>query len=526
MALENFGGNFGRALRILRVLGEHDATFVFDRFGLPGWMQSVLRIAAGRAKPEMRALRPGQRLAAAVQEMGPSFVKFGQTLSTRPDVVGDELAADLALLRDRLPPFPGAEARAIIERELDQSMADLFVSFEDQPVAAASIAQVHFAVTFEGEAVAVKVLRPGIEDEFAADIALFTWGAEILERWVEGARRLEPAKVVRTFARSVQDELDLRLEGAAASEIGESFVDDPTFKIPDVDWRRTQRRVLSTERVYGIPIADRAALLAAGRDLNKVADNLLTAFLNQAFRDGFFHADLHHGNLFVGEDNRVIAVDFGIMGRLDPKERRHVGSMLLAFLTEDYRRAAEVHFQAGYVRRDQSVDSFAQALRAIAKPVFDRPPAEVSMGKLLAQLFQVTEVFRMRTQPQLLLLQKTLVVVEGLCRDLAPEADMWAVARTFLRKWLPSGVAATVQSTMEDAVASVQRIPDLLEAAQRAGASFTPEGFRLAPMNGSEVPSITSVSSTPKRGIINPTRLLMYGITFVLFGWVIFRSLS
>ncbi len=514
--------NVGRALRVLRVLGAHDATFLFRRFGLPGWMHWGLVVLAGRAKRGMDALRPGQRLAAAVQEMGPSFVKFGQSLSTRPDIVGEELAADLALLRDRLPPFPAAQARAIIERELDQSMDDLFVSFDDQPVAAASIAQVHFAVTFEGEPVAVKVLRPGIEEEFAKDVALFTWGAEMLERFVEGARRLEPARVVRTFARSVQDEIDLRLEGAAASELSESFVNDPTFRVPDVDWRRTQRRVLSTERVVGISIAERAALLAAGHNLDRVAENLLTAFLNQAFRDGFFHADMHHGNLFVGPGDQVVAVDFGIMGRLDAKDRRHVGAMLLAFLTGDYRRAAEVHFQAGYVRRDQSVDSFAQALRSIAKPIFDRPPAEVSMGKLLAHLFQVTEQFRMRTQPQLLLLQKTLVVVEGLCRDLSPEADLWGAARVFLRKSLPAGIAAHAQATVEETIATVQRIPSLIEAAERAGATFTPEGFRLAPPNMDSPPLIPM----SKRGTANPVRMLMYGITLVLFGYVIFNSLT
>ena len=467
-------------------------------------------------KAEFAALRPGQRLAEAVQAMGPSFIKFAQTLSTRPDIVGADIAADLALLRDRLPPFASAEAKEIIEREFDQPLDMLFAQFDDQPVAAASIAQVHFAQTAEGESVAVKVLRPGIEAEFERDLELFEWGAQFLERYVEAAGRLEPVKVVRTFKRAVADELDLRLEGAAASEIGESFATDPGFQVPEVDWRRTQKRVLTTQRVNGIPIADKAALLAAGHDLQRIADNLLLAFLKQAFRDGFFHADLHHGNLFVGPDDMVIAVDFGIMGRLDGNERRYVGSMLLAFLMGDYRRAAEVHFQAGYVRRDQSIDAFAQALRAIAKPVFDRPAAEVSMGRLLAHLFEVTENFRMRTQPQLLLLQKTLVVVEGLCRDLAPQGDLWATARTFLRGWLPGaiGPAAQARAGAEEIVSTVRRLPGLIEAAERAGAAFMPEGLRLIP------------PETPARSRLrNPLRPLTYGIVLIMLVYFIFKQI-
>ena len=512
--------NLNRALRIVRTLGTHDALYVLDRVPLPPMARWLARVAAGRPKPEFTAMRPGQRLAEAVQAMGPSFIKFAQTLSTRPDIVGADIAQDLALLRDRLPPFPSALAKEIIEREFDQPIDMLFAQFEEQPVAAASIAQVHFAQTAEGDPVAVKVLRPGIEQEFERDLALFEWAAQFLERYVEASRRLEPVKVVRTFQRSVADELDLRLEGAAASEIGESFTTDPGFKVPEVDWRRTQKRVLTTERVSGIHIADKAALVAAGHDLQRVADNLLLAFLKQAFRDGFFHADLHHGNLFVGPDDIVIAVDFGIMGRLDQNERRYVGAMLLAFLMGDYRRAAEVHFQAGYVRRDQSIDAFAQALRAIAKPVFDRPPAEVSMGRLLAQLFEVTENFRMRTQPQLLLLQKTLVVVEGLCRDLAPQGDMWATARTFLRGWLPGaiGPAAQAREGAEEIVSTVRRLPGLIEAAERAGAAFTPEGLRLIPPESS--------GSFGKSRARNPLRPFTYGIVLIMLVYFIFKQIQ
>ena len=506
--------NLGRAIGVVRTLAKYDATFVVDRLGLRGLPRLAFTLAAGGPGAEGRGLPPGQRLAAAVQEMGPSFVKFGQALSTRPDVVGEQLAADLGALRDRMAPFPSAEARRTIAEQLGEE--DPFATFADEPAAAASIAQVHYATLADGRKVAVKVLRPDIEVRFARDIDLFRWISERVEAARPDLRRLEPRRVVQMFRSTVDAEMDLRLEAAAASELAENFADDPTFRVPDIDWRHTQRRVLTSSRAQGIPITDRDGLLAAGRDPETIVRNLLTAFLKQAFRDGFFHADLHHGNLFVDEHNNLIAVDFGIMGRLDRPQRRYVAEMLLAFLTGDYRRAAEVHFEAGYVRSDQSVDAFAQACRSIAKPVFERPLNEVSVANLLAQLFRITESFDMRTQPQLLLLQKTMVVVEGLCRGLAPDADLWGVARAFLQEWAPAhiGPAAQAQDAVEELAAAARRIPGLVEKAELAAGAFTAEGLRVHAPVPEGFPGDSAARREGSRDI--PINTILFGVIGLL----------
>ena len=464
---------------MVRVLVRHDAGFILDRLGPPAPVRLAFRIAAGRPRRRRTPLRPGQRLAAAVQEMGPSFVKMGQALSTRPDLVGEELAADLAQLRDRLPSFSSAEARAAMADQLGAEADAAFSSFEDAPIAAASIAQVHAATRAEdGADVVVKVLRPGIEGRLARDIELFLWVAEMAERFRPDLRRLAPVSVVRTFRATVDVEMDLRLEAAAASELAENFQGDPTFQVPDIDWRRTQRRVMTAARVDGVPVTDRDSLIAAGRDPAVVVRNLLTAFLRQAFRDGFFHADLHHGNLFVDSDHNIAAVDFGIMGRLDTESRRYVAEMLLAFLSGDYRRVAQVHFDAGYVPADKSVDAFAQVCRSIGKSVFDRPAQEVSMASLLARLFQVTESFDMTTQPQLLLLQKTMVVVEGLCRALSPDTDLWGIARSVLGEWVSANLGPTTRATeaVEEFADAARRLPNLVKQAELAVGALAKEG--------------------------------------------------
>ena len=392
--------NSARLFGIARTLTRHDALFPLESFDLGRLVAHVARLLGGRAAADLAGLRPGQRLALALQDLGPSFIKFGQLLSTRADLVGETTAADLSELRDRLPPFPAPAARAALVEGLGRPLDELFSSFDDTPLAAASIAQVHQAITTEGAAVAVKVLRPGIEAAFRRDLDLFYWLAETAERARSGMRRLKPVAVVRAFNDVVDIEMDLRLEAAAASELAENFAGDESFGVPEVDWERTGRRVLTTAQVGGVPIADRPALLDAAADLPLVAANLVTAFLKQAFRDGFFHADLHPGNLFVEpETNRIVAVDFGIMGRLDRRDRRYVAELLLAFLTADYRRAAEVHIEAGYVPATKSVETFAQACRSIGEPIFGRPSSEISVGRLLAQLFQITQTFAMETNP-------------------------------------------------------------------------------------------------------------------------------
>lgn len=470
--------NFARAVRVARTLARHDASEILDQVGVPRSLRFLSRIGVG--KPSGGTLpRLGLRLSAAAQELGPSFIKFGQSLSTRPDMVGEEIAADLGELRDRLPPFSAETARQTVASQLDRDVDEIFTSFDDQPVAAASIAQVHFARVADGGHVAVKVLRPGIEEKFERDIDLFLWIAEWMEILRPAARRLAPVQVVQTFRKSARAEMDLRLEAAAASELAENFEGDDTFQIPGVDWSRTQRRVLTTDRIGGIPISDKRALADSGHDLQRIVRNLIISFLRQAFRDGFFHADLHQGNLFVDEDDNIVAVDFGIMGRLERRTRLYVAEMLLAFLVGDYRRAAEIHFEAGYVPRDKSVDAFAQACRSIAEPIFDRPPHEVSMAKLFAQLFAITETFDMRTQPQLLLLQKTLVVVEGICRDLLPDADLWGLAREFLQEWVPEnlGPMAKAKEAISEMADAARRLPSLVEKAELAAGAFGPQGL-------------------------------------------------
>jgi ubiquinone biosynthesis protein len=462
--------NLFRLIGIMRTLARYDAVFPLEKLDLPDWAVKGLSLLAGRASKKYADHRPGERLAMALQEQGPSFIKFGQSLSTRSDLIGEDVAQDLASLRDRLPPFSAKEARETIESEFEQSLDSLFEAFDDEPIAAASIAQVHFATTLAGEEVAVKILRPGIEAAFQRDLDLFYWMAEVIETLQPGFRRLRPVEVVRTFADSVDLEMDLRLEAAAASELSDAFEHDPDFGVPQIDWNLTQRRVMTIERIRGISIADTAAIESAGLDKDRLASNLLVAFLKQVFRDGFFHADLHPGNLFTDEAGRILAVDFGIMGRLDRQTRQFVAELLLAFVTGDWKRAAEIHFEAGYVPRNKSVDVFAQACRSIGEPLMGRAANEISIGRLLAQLFQITETFAMRTQPQLLLLQKTLVVVEGVCRDLSPETNFFEASRPFLTEWVRDnlGPEARVRDAVIETAAAARRIPHILDQAEQA----------------------------------------------------------
>ncbi len=481
--------NLGRLLRIARTLARHDALFPFETVGAPAPVLALARRLWGPRAGGSETRRPGQRLALALQRLGPSFIKLGQALSTRPDVVGQDIADDLAELRDRLPPFSGALARETVSAELGRPIGELFSSFDESPVAAASIAQVHFAVTPEDKEVAVKVLRPGIEAAFARDLDLFLWLAEAAERLRPPLRRLRPVDTVRTIAETVDLEMDLRFEAAAASELAESSAVGSGFDVPAVDWQRTSRRVLTLERVPGIPIDDREALLAAGHDPDAIVAKLIQSFLAQAFRDGFFHADLHPGNLFVDAGGDIGAVDFGIMGRLDRKTRRYVAELLLAFLVADYRRAAEIHFEAGYVPATKSLDAFAQACRSIGEPILGRPVKEISMGRLLAQLFEVTRTFDMKTQPQLLLLQKTMVVAEGVGRSLSPETNMWELARPLLQECVAETLAP--ETRMRDAAESTaqlaRRFPALLEKAERAIGVVAEGGLRLHPESARQI---------------------------------------
>ncbi len=503
-----FFKNLWRLFDIGWVLARHDALFLLERIEVVRPVVVLLRLIA--RKPAHGRERPGQRLAQALEELGPTFIKLGQALSTRPDLVSEPVAADLSDLQDRLPPFPGAQARKIVADELERPLEVLFASFDETPVAAASIAQVHFATTSDGREVAVKVLRPGVEDSIARDIELMYWLAELMETAQPAWRRLKPVESVRAFHESVTMEMDLRFEAAAAAEMAENFAGDPTFSIPAIDWPRTARRVLTLERVSGIPIDEVERIDAAGIDRRAVLEKAADAFFNQVFRDGFFHADMHPGNLFVDAQGNLVAVDFGITGRIDQRTRRYLGEMLLGFLTGDYRRVAEVHFEAGYVPADKSVDLFTQACRSIAEPILGLPLHEISIARLLGQLFQVTEQFAMETQPQLLLLQKSMLVAEGVGRRVEPTVNMWQLARPLIEQWMISnmGPEARVREVVTDARDILERLPRLIGHLEQAAGLVADGGLRLHP-------DTVKALTRPQRKAI-PSHWLAWGLAAIL----------
>jgi ubiquinone biosynthesis protein len=499
-----------RLVGIARCLARHNALFPLELLPLP---EAPLRLARRLSRQDAPG-RPGQRLARALQELGPSFIKLGQSLATRADLLGQELAADLSQLHDDLPPFDSAVARQLIEREFGRPLGELFASFDDRPVAAASIAQVHFATTSAGEEVAIKILRPGIELQMARDLDFFVWIATWVERLQPAYRRLKPVKVVETLAHWTRLEMDLRLEAAAASELADNFRDDPGFRVPRVDWQRTARRVLTLERVSGIASDERAALIAAGFDPDRILARAAESFFKQVFRDGFFHADMHPGNIFIAEDGVLVPVDFGIMGRLDRPTRRYLGEMLLGFLSGDYQRVADVHFAAGYVPADQDKAAFMQACRAIGEPIRGRPLAEISIGQLLGQLFEVSETFAMETQPQLLLLQKTMVVAEGVGRALNPELNMWQLAQPLIASWIAEnlGPQAQLRSVVEDGLEAARRLPHLVERGERLLDAVAGDGIRL------DSQSLGALAGRNTRG---PGRLLPWALCLLLAGLVL-----
>ncbi len=472
--------------------------FVFARegvFGLvdPAPLSPPLRLALRTARiVERRAsANAEQRLSTALTALGPTYVKLGQFLATRPDVVGTALARDLESLQDRMPPFPQTEAERAVAAALEKKLVDVFVSF-GPPVAAASIAQVHRAEveTPAGlRSVAVKVLRPGIENRFKADLAAFKFIARHAEALSAEARRLRLIEVVETLARSVAIEMDLRLEAAALSEMAENTKDDPDFRVPAVEWDMTARNVLTLEWIDGTPLNDRAALVARGLDLPGLGRAVIQSFLRHALRDGFFHADMHPGNLFVDAEVRLVAVDFGIMGRLGPLERRFLAEILLGFITRNYRRTAEVHFEAGYVPSHHSVESFAQAIRAIGEPIHSRTAEDISMAKLLTLLFEVTGLFDMRSRPELLLLQKTMVVVEGVARTLDPRLNIWTTSEPVVREWIgrnlgPVGRIEGAAHGAGEIGRFVAGLPGLLSRGARIAEQIdqaTRQGIALAP---------------------------------------------
>ncbi len=376
----------------------------------------------------------------ALTALGPAYIKFGQVLSTRPDIVGEELADQLKYLQDKLPPFPRDQARAVIEAELEAPLPSLFSEFSE-PVAAASIAQVHRArLADTGEDVAVKVLRPGIERAFRKDIDAFYFAARVIELLSPASRRLRPMDVITHFDGVVAGELDLRLESAAAAEFADRTEKDAGLSVPKPHWHLSTRQVMTLDWAEGISLADIAALDAAGHDRPALAARVLQLFLSHALRDGYFHADMHHGNLKVAANGDLIVYDFGIMGRLDEYTRRVYAEILMGFIRKDYTRVAEVHFEAGYVPADRDKDEFARALRVVGEPIFGMDASRISMARLLHYLFEVTERFGMQTRTELILLQRTMVVVEGVARSLDPHINIWQVARPVVEDYIKSNI--------------------------------------------------------------------------------------
>ena len=406
----------------------------------------------------------------ALTALGPAYIKFGQILSTRPDVVGNELAAQMRILQDKLPPFSMAEAKKMIEAELNKPLSEAFQEFSE-PVAAASIAQVHRAkLASDGSDVAVKVLRPGIEKAFRRDIDAFYFAAKMVELLAPSSRRLRPVEVIQHFEGVVLGELDLRLESSSAGEFGKNTENDAGFQLPKVNWSLSGKSIMTLDWVEGISAGDNSALDAAGHSRKNISERLLQLFLQHALRDGFFHADLHQGNLKIASNGDIIAYDFGIMGRIDEYTRRVYAEILFGFIRRDYKRVAEVHFEAGYVPADKDVDEFAQALRAVGEPIFGMNATQISMGRVLTYLFNVTEQFGMETRTELILLQRTMVVVEGVARSLHPQINIWEVASPIVQDYIkqsigPKALARDLLNTIRVLARFGPKLPQIAEAA-------------------------------------------------------------
>ena len=439
----------------------------------------IFRILIGTAtiltisirKKVVNNLSVGKRLSMALMELGPTFIKLGQFLSTRPDIVGSKIANDLSDLQDRVLPFKKDLAIKIIQDEFNEPITKLFNDFSE-PIAAASIAQVHFAKV-NGRKVAIKILRPGIKEKFSKELDSLKWISEKLEEIFVSGKRLSPTSIITKLTEIVKLELDLRFEAAAASEMKDNTSNDEGFYVPDVIWEYTNKKILTLERIEGIPIKQKEQLIKNGHDLKKISESLIQHFLKHAIYYGFFHADMHQGNLFIDKNNNIVAVDFGIMGRMEKTNRRNFAEILYGFIQRDYKRIAEVHFEAGYVSDRYSIDDFAQALRSVGEPVFGQESEKISMGKMLTQLFDITALFDMKTQTELLLIQKTMVVIEGVARDLYPKTNLWDASKPIIETWLkeelsPGAKLKEVATTASLLAKKIPDLPDFIDKANHA----------------------------------------------------------
>ncbi len=519
--------DFSASMRLMRagwVLAREGIFASIPVEGLTGPAALAQRITKILAKRGGKSATRELRLARAINRLGPSYVKLGQFLATRPDIVGKQFAQDLSRLQDRMDSFPVREARAMIEASLGRNVDELYLAF-DESIAAASIAQVHPAevATAEGaRKVAVKVIRPGVRRRFANDLESYFLVARLQEKWIPDARRLKPVEVTETLAQTTRIEMDLRLEAAALSELRDNTRDDPGFRVPSVDWERTGRDVLTMEWVDGVKMSDLDGLRAAGHDLPKIGALLIQSFLRHTLRDGFFHADMHPGNLFVDAAGNIVAVDLGIAGRLGKKERRFLAEILYGFIKRDYLRVAEVHFEAGYVPRKHSVASFAQAIRAIGEPIHGQSAETISMAKLLTLLFEVTQVFDMETRPELLLLQKTMVVVEGVARTLDPAFNMWKTAEPVVASWIagnlgPRGMIEDAGDGLKALASLARQAPDFAARTERLSLEMdkmAANGFRFDAETAEAIGKAEARHSRSGRWA-----LWVIALSFVYFVW-------
>ena len=451
-----------RLIRITQVFLRHDLGEFVTALGLSRGVRFVLFPGVLFRKPTGKPHR-GQRLRRALEELGPVFVKFGQMLSTRPDLIPDDIAIELTRLQDDVPPFTGELARQLIEQAYGESLEQHFSMFDDEPMASASIAQVHRAQLHDGTHVVVKVLRPEVEKQIDRDLKLMYTLARFAHKYWSEGERLRPVEVVDEYNKTIHDELDLMREASNASKLRSNFENSAIIYVPEIYWQHTRRDVMVIEEVTGIPIRDVEAIRKAGIDMRQLAHNGVEIFFTQAFRDGFFHADMHPGNIFVGPDGQYRAVDFGIMGTLSDRDKRYLAENFLAFFNRDYRGVAEAHLRAGWVPPDTDANEFEGAIRAVCEPIFAKPISEISFARLIVRLFQTARRFNMPIQPQLVLLQKTLFNIEGLGRQLYPDLDLWETAKPYLEGWMRDqvGPAALIRGLQRELPRLVPMIPEL-----------------------------------------------------------------
>lgn len=475
------------------------------------------------------------RIRLALEELGPIFVKFGQALSTRRDLLPDDLAEELVKLQDRVPPFPGVEASHIVEEALGRPLDELFAEFDSQPLASASVAQVHPARLLEGQSVVVKILRPGIESQIRDDLALLYILAHLTQRFWTDTKRLRLVEVVAEFEKTLLDELDLVREAANAAEMRRRFEGSNLLYIPKVYFSHTRRNVLVMERISGIPVGDVARIREQGIDLRVLAERGVEIFFTQVLRDSFFHADMHPGNIFVTPEAQYIAVDFGIVGSLSHEDKRYIAENFRAFFNRDYRRVAEMHLESGWVPKHTRIVEFEAAIRAVCEPIFEKPLKDISYGHLLVRLFQVARRFDMEVQPQLVLLQKTLLNIEGLGRELYPDLDLWQTARPFLERWFieelgPSAALKTLRARYSEWLQHGPEVPDLLYHALKSLASHqqssTLESQERAQWRGTLIRQqhCMLAAITGSACLVSGTLFAVTGLSFVLAAFFLIIS--